>query len=97
MSSAAAGHNSVTIQYMSIKTLPRAFHGFSPRRSVFREKIQLVCAYFHMFILNLSGRGWGILLDQLLGFQFSPEFGRNPGLHRGIVREDLLFTAGANH
>jgi hypothetical protein len=79
-----------------VKSLTSVLSGASmPRRSVFREKI----ATWYIFTCSFStssGRGWGVLLDQLLGFQFSPEFGRNPGLHRGIVREDLLFTAGAN-
>jgi hypothetical protein len=32
-------------------------------------------------MLSFSDWGWGVLLDQLLGFEFNPEFGRNPGLH----------------
>jgi len=36
------------------------------------------------------------LLNQFLSFKFCPEFRRNSGLHRGIVRENLLFAARAD-
>jgi hypothetical protein len=39
------------------------------------------------FVSRTSSRGWRIFLDQLLRFQLGPEFRRNPGLHRRIVRE----------
>ena len=50
MSSAAVVYHLVHVD----KGLPRAFPGFSPRRSAFREKIQLVYAYFHRFIFSFS-------------------------------------------
>jgi hypothetical protein len=32
------------------------------------------------------------LLNQILRFEFSPELGRNFGLHGSVIRKDLLFT-----
>ena len=46
---------------------------------------------------SFSSRRRCILFDQSLRFQFGPEFTRNVGLHRGIVSENLLFTAGADY
>jgi hypothetical protein len=34
------------------------------------------------------------LLHEVLGFEFRPELGRDPGLHRSIVSENLLFATG---
>jgi hypothetical protein len=48
-------------------------------------------------VFSFSSRGRCILFDQSLRFQFGPEFSGNVGLHRGIVSENLLFTAGADY
>ena len=42
-----------------------------------------------------SGRYRRILLDEILSLELCPELGRDPGLHGGVIREDLLLAAGA--
>src|SRR5258708_33120507 len=42
-----------------------------------------------------SGRYRRILLDQILSLELCPELGRNPGLHGGVIRKNLLLAAGA--
>jgi hypothetical protein len=53
----------------------------------------------HIPIRLGSASGWRrcVLLDQILTLQVPPEFSRNLRLHRGVVFQDLMFSADTDH
>jgi hypothetical protein len=69
----------------------RRFNTMAPQR---RSRLGLLAVPKRNLLS--SSRSWRILLYQLLGFQLGPKSSGNLRLHRSIVRENLLFAAGAN-
>jgi len=53
----------------------------------------------HLSIRPESDSNWSrcVLLDQILTLQVRPELSRNLSLHRGVVFQDLMFSADTDH